>query len=255
MVNEEMHLQENTLYDLDLVVKVTQNVVQYPAYYMTYAPAKFETAASNSLGEDGFTRKYIIWPRPWGQGHTKCCPVASTSCPMVQEKMHLQENTLFDLDPKVKVTWSVALYPLHHVTYAQAKFKVATSKSLWEDAFTRKYIIWPLTLILGSRSHKTSASTLDIMWPMHRQNLKLLLPKVYEEMHLQENTLFDLWPWPWGHGLTKCRPVHLVIYASTKFEVATFNGLGEDTITRNETWLTDRQTDARTDDGPTLVRN
>ena len=54
-----MHLQENTLYDLDLVVKVTQNVVQYPLN-MTYAPAKFEVATSNSLGEDGLTRKYII---------------------------------------------------------------------------------------------------------------------------------------------------------------------------------------------------
>ena len=39
-------------------------------------------------------------------------------------------------------------------------------------------------------------------------------------------------------------PLHQVIYASTKFEVATPNGLGEDTITRNVT-----------DDGPTLVRN
>ena len=55
-----MHLQENTLYDLDLVVKVTQNVVQYPANHMTYASAKFVVATSNSLGEDGFTRKYII---------------------------------------------------------------------------------------------------------------------------------------------------------------------------------------------------
>ena len=55
-----MHLQENTLYDLDLVVvKVTQNVVQYPPNHMTYAPAKFEVASFNSL-EDGFTRKYII---------------------------------------------------------------------------------------------------------------------------------------------------------------------------------------------------
>ena len=54
---EEMHLQENTLYDLDLVVKVTQNVVQCPPNHMTYAPAKFEVATSNSLGEDGFTRK------------------------------------------------------------------------------------------------------------------------------------------------------------------------------------------------------
>ena len=60
MVKWEMHLQENTLYDLDLVVEVTQNVVQYPPNHMTYAPAKFEAATSNSLGEDGFSRKYII---------------------------------------------------------------------------------------------------------------------------------------------------------------------------------------------------
>ena len=52
-----MHLQENTLYDLYLVVKVTQNVVQCPSNHMTYAPAKFEATTSNSLGEDGFTRK------------------------------------------------------------------------------------------------------------------------------------------------------------------------------------------------------
>ena len=47
-------------------------------------------------------------------------------------------------------------------------------------------------------------------------------------------------------------PLHHVIYASTKFEVATSNGLGEDTITRN---VTDGQTHGRKDDGPTLVRN
>ena len=39
--------------------------------------------------------------------------------------MHLQEITLFDLDPKVKVTPNVAKYPRHHVTYAPAKFGVA----------------------------------------------------------------------------------------------------------------------------------
>ena len=39
-------------------------------------------------------------------------------------------------------------------------------------------------------------------------------------------------------------PLHHVIFASTKFEVATFNGLGEDTISRN---VTDGRTDARTD--------
>ena len=55
-----MHLQENTLNDLDQVVKVTQNVVQYPPNHMTYAYAKFNVATSNSLGEDSFTRQYII---------------------------------------------------------------------------------------------------------------------------------------------------------------------------------------------------
>ena len=57
MVKEEMHLQVNTFYDLDLLVEVTQNVVQCPPNHMTYAPAKFEVAMSNSLGEDGFTLK------------------------------------------------------------------------------------------------------------------------------------------------------------------------------------------------------
>ena len=49
---------------------------------------------------------------------------------MVKEIMYLQENTLInlDLDPGVKVTGNVAQYPLHHVTFAPTKFKVATSK-------------------------------------------------------------------------------------------------------------------------------
>ena len=52
-----MHVQENTLYDFDLVVKVTQNVAKCPPNHMTYAPGKFDVATSNSLGEDGFSRK------------------------------------------------------------------------------------------------------------------------------------------------------------------------------------------------------
>ena len=53
--------------------------------------------------------------------------------------MHLQENILFDL--VVKVTWNIYQFPLHHVTYAPAKFEVATSNGLEDDAFTSKYII------------------------------------------------------------------------------------------------------------------
>ena len=47
-------------------------------------------------------------------------------------EMHLQENTLFDLGVQ-----NVAQYTLHPVTYAQVKFKVATTKGLEENALTR----------------------------------------------------------------------------------------------------------------------
>ena len=69
-----------------------------------------------------------------GQGHMKYCPLHHiTYVPAKFEaakEMHYQENTLFDLDPKVKgvkVKQNVAQYPQHHVTYAPAKFNVATS--------------------------------------------------------------------------------------------------------------------------------
>ena len=47
--------------------------------------------------------------------------------PTVKEQMHLQKNTVFDLDLGIKVTQDLAQHPLHHVTYAFAKFDVATS--------------------------------------------------------------------------------------------------------------------------------
>ena len=55
------------------------------------------------------------------------------------EKMHLQVNTLNDL--QVKVTQNVAQCPLHHVTYAPTEFEVTTSKALGGEAFTRKFNI------------------------------------------------------------------------------------------------------------------
>ena len=61
--------------------------------------------------------------------------------PTVKEKIHLQENTLFDLDLRVKVTRNVAQCPLHHVTYAPTEFEVTTSKALGGEAFTRKFNI------------------------------------------------------------------------------------------------------------------
>ena len=73
---------------------------------MTYAPAKFDIAI-----------------------------------PMLKKKIHLQENTLFDLDLRVKVTRNLAQCPLHHVTYAPTEVEVTMSKAKEGEVFTRKFNI------------------------------------------------------------------------------------------------------------------
>ena len=47
-------------FDLDLGVKITQNVAQYSLHHVTYEATKFEVANANGLGGDKFTRKYIL---------------------------------------------------------------------------------------------------------------------------------------------------------------------------------------------------
>ena len=95
---------------------------------MTYAPAKFEATVSNGWWGNAFTRNimsialYIMW-------HMYLQSLKSLR-QMVKE-LHLQENTLFDLDIKVNVkgvkgTRNAAQYHRHHMTYAPAKFDVAT---------------------------------------------------------------------------------------------------------------------------------
>ena len=42
-----MQLHENTLFDLDLGVKVTQNVVKQPLQHVTYSDTKFEVSTSD----------------------------------------------------------------------------------------------------------------------------------------------------------------------------------------------------------------
>ena len=148
-----------------LTLTFTLNVAQCPLHHVTYAPTEFEVTTSKALGGEAFTRKSIFDLWPWGQGHTKCCPVPSTSCDLFSYKVwscyvkrfrrrciykKIQYLT-FDLDLGVKVTQNVAQYPLHHVTYSATKFKVATSNRLGGDTFTRKYNIWPFTL---SQGHK-----------------------------------------------------------------------------------------------------
>ena len=143
-----------------------------PLHHVAYSATKFEVATSNRLGGDIFTRKYIIWPLTLG----------SRSHEIAQYPLHhvtysatkfkdarsngLDGDTLTrnltdgKTDPKVKVTRNVAHYPLHHVYYSATKIEVAIGNCLGGDAFTRKYIIWLLTLTMGSRSHKMLPSTL-----------------------------------------------------------------------------------------------
>ena len=56
-----MHLQESTLFDLDLRVKVTLNVAQCPLHHVTYAPTEFKVTTSKALGGEAFTKKNPIF--------------------------------------------------------------------------------------------------------------------------------------------------------------------------------------------------
>ena len=53
-------LSRKTVCDLDLGVKVRQDVAKYPLHGVTYALVKLEVATSNSLGGDAFIRKYSV---------------------------------------------------------------------------------------------------------------------------------------------------------------------------------------------------
>ena len=53
-------------FNLDLGVKVIQNVAQYPLHHVTYSATKFEVATYNRLGGDTFTRN-VTDAHPRGQ--------------------------------------------------------------------------------------------------------------------------------------------------------------------------------------------
>ena len=69
---------------LDLGVKVTQNVVQYPLHHLTYTAVKFDVATPNSLGRENTSFDLDLGAH---QGHTKSCPVPSTSCDLFSYKV------------------------------------------------------------------------------------------------------------------------------------------------------------------------
>ena len=80
--------------------------------------------------------------------------------------MHVNANTVFDLltlTLGVKVTCNVAQYHFHYVIYAAAKFEVATSNVLGEDAFARKIHYFTSNLYLGVKVAQKLPCTLYIM--------------------------------------------------------------------------------------------
>ena len=118
---------------------------------MTFAPAKFEIATSNSLGENAFTLFDLDLQVKVALNVAQCplhhVTYAPTGFKVTASKAlggkHLQEIQYFtfDLDLGVKVTQNVAQYLLHHVTHPATKFEVARSNRLGGDTFTRKFKI------------------------------------------------------------------------------------------------------------------
>ena len=58
---EIIRLQSMVHHRIYPLLKVTQNIAQYPLHHVTYSPAKFEVTMYNCfLGVDTFIRTYII---------------------------------------------------------------------------------------------------------------------------------------------------------------------------------------------------
>ena len=55
-----MHLHKNTLFDLDIGVKVTQDNAKYPLHHVTYSDTKFEAATPDGLRGDTFTNNTLF---------------------------------------------------------------------------------------------------------------------------------------------------------------------------------------------------
>ena len=157
MVKEKMHLQEKTLFDLDLWVSHWK-CCPVPSTSCDLCTYRVWSCYVKALGGEAFTRKLNIWPR------------VKVSRNVVQYPLHHVTNTATKFEAGMTkglggetftrkyIIWSLTLtsyemlpstlyimYPLHHVPYLAPKFEVATSKGFRGDAFTKKFNIWHLT--------------------------------------------------------------------------------------------------------------
>ena len=106
-----------------------------------------------------------------------------------------------------------------YLTKASAKFEVATSNGLGGDAYTRKYIISPLTLTLGQGHTQKVAH-----YPLHHMNYAPAKFEVAMSNRLGGNAFTrNIW---FGLRSHEALPSTSwpVTYVPAKFEAATANG-------------------------------
>ena len=107
---------------------------------------------------------------PLGQVDMRCCQVPSTSCDLCTCKdevamsnglgMHLQENTLFELDLGVRVAQNIAQYHLHNVTIYTCKVLSCNVK-------------WFRRCINKEKKYLTFEVTRNVaQYPLHNVNCK-----------------------------------------------------------------------------------
>ena len=80
-VQEKMHLQENTLFDLDFGVKVSQRERSGSVVECSHGSRLRGRGYIQQLRRRCINQKNtLLTSWPLCQGHIKCCPVPSTSC-------------------------------------------------------------------------------------------------------------------------------------------------------------------------------
>ena len=125
----KMHLEEKTLFELDIKVKFKPH----------------EILPSNL---------YIVWPMQFGDSLKLLRPTVWEGYAFTRKYKKIHYLTL-DL-AQVMATQDVAQCPQYHVTYVPAKVEVATVSGLGEDTITTKRLLDLLPMVKVTRKlHST----------------------------------------------------------------------------------------------------
>ena len=143
--------------------------------------------------------------------------------------MHYEENTLFDIDPKVKgvkITQSVAQYPRLYVTNAQAKFMLS-------HPMVKEKCIYKKNTLFDLQGHTKCCPVPSTLCDLcaskvlycHIPPSRLRRRCIYKKIHY-----LTFWV-KVTRNVAQC-PLHHVTYAQSEFEVTTSKGLGREVFKR-----------------------